>query len=39
MPVLDGTRVVGVITETDFVRAVATGTVTTSTSVVTEAGR
>jgi acetoin utilization protein AcuB len=39
MPVLDGTRVVGIITETDFVRAVATGTVTTSTSVVTEAGR
>lgn len=39
LPVLDGTRVVGIITETDFVRAVATGTVTTSTSVVTDAGR
>jgi acetoin utilization protein AcuB len=37
MPVLDGTRVVGIITETDFVRAVATGTVTSS--IVTEAGR
>src|SRR5262245_54425006 len=37
LPVLNGTGVVGIITETDFVRAVATGTVTTS--VVTEARR